>query len=398
MGFPVARACARLRECLRALPHLVALVLLACFGARLWWNLRFLRWAREQAAPSVRRWPRVSVLIPARDEARTIAACVTSVLQQQYPDLEVIVLDDGSTDGTRQQLVALSAEYPQLTVIDATDDPPLGWNAKSFACQRLAERATGDWLLFTDADTMHEPHSVARGIMRAAALDTALLSAFPSQRTATWSERIFVSFVLDFLPLIAVNLKAMWRGRGRRVIANGQYLLVHAASYQALGGHASISGALIDDFALAQCFRAVGYTVALIDGTDMLSCRMYHSLNEVWNGFSKNLLGALTSSAGSRHTRWWAPLFAWCYACVFVLPFINLLCGRRKALAGMEICGLALVRGLAVWRLKRPLDEVVTTPLAAWGVLALGMETLYRRWRTQPIVWKGRRYERIRVE
>jgi chlorobactene glucosyltransferase len=392
MVFPTKRLLHQVRDDLQRLSHLMAFVLLTLLGARLWSNLRFLRWVRDQAAEPSVRLPRVSVLIPARNEAATISSCVTSLLQQRYPDLEVMVLDDGSTDGTRRQLEALKVQYPQLTVIHATGDPPPGWNGKSFACLRLAERATGDWLLFTDADTIHEPHSVAQGITQAVALDAALLSACPYQRTNTWSERLIVSFILDFMPLVALNFKAMWHGNGRQVVANGQYLLVHAASYRALGGHASIQSALIDDFALAQRFRTAGYTIALVDGTAMLSCRMYHTFREVWDGFSKNLLLALTSSSRGKYALWRAPLFAWCYACVFVLPFFNLVFSERKALARVEICGLFLVRGLAVRHLRRPLDEVLTTPLAAWGVMALGMGTLYRRWRKRPIAWKGRRY------
>ncbi len=387
------------------LSHLTALALLTSMSRHLAANFRFLRRARRLAAQPASHLPQVSILIPARNEAATITTCVRSLLSQTYPACEVLVLDDGSTDGTGQLLDALQRQCPQLTVIHTTDDPPPGWNGKSYACHQLAQRATGEWLLFTDADTVHAPVSVARGVSQALALHADLLSALPYQRVETWSERLLISFVLDFLPLTAVNLGALWRGRGRSVLANGQYLLAHAQPYRALGGHASIAHALVDDFALARRFRSGGYTVTLVDGSSLLECRMYRSFPEVWDGFSKNLLIALSSpafspasspassSVGSALVRLLrAPLFAWGYACVFVLPFVRLFHRGQRSAAALEVFWLLLLRSLVAWRLKRPPGEIVTTPLAAWSVMAISLGALDRRWRRRPTVWKQRRY------
>lgn len=404
----VHRSPRRVRDCLALLSHLTAIGLLSFLSARLASNLRFLRSVRYVAGPPIREWPRVSVLVPARNEVKTISQCVTSLLHQHYPDMELLVLDDGSSDGTGQVLDALTHEYPRLTVIHADGALPAGWNGKSYACHRLAALATGDWLLFTDADTIHSPESLRRGVAQAISLDVALLSAFPYQRTLTWSERIIVSFIMDFLPLITLDLRAVWRGSSRRILANGQYLLVHARSYRAAGGHGAIASALIDDFALARRFRAAGYRIALVDGTSLLECRMYRAFREVWEGYSKNLLGALSLS-GTRTSRAASPLrgrlamltgaslFAWCYASLFVVPFYALLCDRLKRLkllAGIEIGWMLLMRALVGWRIRRSPAEMLTTPLAAWGVMALSMGALYRRWRKRPVVWKGRIYAR----
>jgi len=401
------------RSLLMGLSHLTALALLASMSLRLATNLCFLQRMRRLPTHLRTHLPLVSVLIPARDEADSITACVASLLSQTYSNFEVLVLDDGSTDGTSQLLDALQRQYPQLTVIHTVGDLPPGWNGKSYACHLLAQRATGEWLLFTDADTLHTPLSLERGLAQALALRADLLSALPYQRVETWSERLIVSFILDFLPLTSVNLAAMWRGRSRRLLANGQYLLARAQTYHALGGHAGIAHALVDDFALARRFRSQGYTIALVDGSSMLECRMYRSFREVWRGFSKNLLSALASStelppdssrAPQRHgviakvlrTSLFAPLFAWGYACVFVLPSIQLLRrGQRpisRCLAALEVPWLLVLRGLVVRSLTRPPDEIATTPLAAWGVMAISLAALYRRWRRRPIVWKQRRY------
>jgi len=419
-----ARASSPMRAHVTGASHLTALALLTTMSLRLLANLHFLRAARRLPARLAGPLPRVSILIPARNEAASITACGASLLAQTYPNSEVLFLDDGSTDGTGQLLDALQRQYPQLTVIHSAGDPPRGWNGKSHACHLLAQRATGEWLLFTDADTIHMPLSLERGLTQALALRVDLLSALPYQRVKTWSERLLVSFILDFLPLTSVNLAAMWRGRSRRLLANGQYLLVRAQTYRALGGHAAIAHALVDDFALARHFRSSGYTIALVDGSPMLTCRMYRSFPEVWRGFSKNLLSALASSTTSStaspaaappdssrspqlhsviaravRVAFGALLFAWGYACVFVLPFIRLLwpsqtykCRVSRRLAALEVSWLLVLRGLVARRLARPLDEIATTPFAAWGVMAISLAALFRRWRGRPIVWKQRRF------
>ena len=139
-----------------------ALLVLAIFSYRLWRNLRFLRRGRA-AAQMIFRQPRVSVLVPARDEARTIVACIDSLANQNYSDVEILALDDHSVDETGALLDELATCYSSLTVIHGCENPPAGWNGKSYACHRLAARATGDWLLFTDADTRHLPGSIRSG-------------------------------------------------------------------------------------------------------------------------------------------------------------------------------------------------------------------------------------------
>jgi chlorobactene glucosyltransferase len=381
---------------LRALPvllsHLTALLALAALTHRLWSNLRFHSWVRRQARTVSMAQPQVSVLVPARNESATIAPCVTSLLHQDYPNFDIVILDDASTDDTSAQLDRLAGASPRLKVIQSAETPPDGWNGKSYACSRLANHATGQWLLFTDADTSHTPQSVACGIAMAHALDVDLLSAFPFQRTTTWSESILVSFILDFLPLIGINLKAMWRGDSRRVAANGQYLLVRASSYRSIGGHHFIGAAMVDDFALARRFGACGYKIAFVNGGDMLECRMYRNFHEVWEGFSKNLLLGFETATRDRRSSWRGALFIWCFACVFVTPFYHFARGRLRWLALIEIGWLLLLRGWVGAQRKRPHAEILTTPLAGWMVMALGVSSLYRRWRKREIRWKERVY------
>lgn len=371
--------------------HLTTLLLLSVFTRRLWRNLDFLRRARGQtrlpAAP-----PRISILVPARDEARTITACIEALACQDYPNFEVLALDDQSSDDTGALLDTLAQQYPHLSVLHGSEAPPSGWNGKSYACQRLAEQATGEWLLFTDADTLHAPTSIAQGVAQAVQLQADLLSVFPRQLTRSWGERVVVSFVMDFLPLLAVDLSALAGSSAGRTAANGQYLLARAAAYHTVGGHNAVAQALVDDFALARRFRLNGFRVALVDGTSMLSCRMYHTTRQVWQGFSKNILLALETSSADRRFHWWGLLFAWGYACLFVNPFFLLLAAPDKRLPLLEIGWLGVLRGAVGRQFGRPWGETATTPLAAWSVMAFALGALFRRRRGQPVQWKGRDY------
>jgi chlorobactene glucosyltransferase len=317
---------------------------------------------------------------------------VASLLRQDYPDSDIIIMDDASTDDTGAQLDTLAGVSPRLRVIHGHEAPPSGWNGKSYACSRLAEEATGEWFLFTDADTQHTSQSLARGIATALALDVDLLSVSPFQRTSTWSESLLVSFVVDFLPMIGVNLRAMWRGDSTAIAASGQYLLARAVSYRHVGGHTAIAAEMVDDFALARRFQACGYKIAFVHGGEMLECRMYRNVHDVWEGFSKNLLLGLETATCDRQSPWQRGMFVWCFACLFVTPFYHLARGGVRRLALIEIGWLLLLRGwFGVW-LKRPLGELFSTPLAGWVVMALGITALYRRWRKRGVMWKGRVY------
>ena len=374
------------------LSHFTAFVLLLFLSYHLASNLRFLRWVRRQATQTTFSHPTISVLVPARNEAATITPCVSSLLNQDYPNYEVIVLNDGSTDSTGAQLDALAAMHPRLKVIHANEPLPAGWNGKSYACHRLAEQASGEWLLFTDADTEHSPQSIALGLAQAQTLKVDLLSAFPAQVTKSWSERILVSFIVDFLPLVGLNFRAISEGKGTHSAGNGQYLMARATSYRSAGGHAAVYNATLDDFALAKHFRIGGFKIALVDGRAFLHCRMYRNAQAVWEGFSRSMMHGLDNSTIESHSWLWALLFAWGYAALFLHPFYYLLIGEHPTLALVEIAWLALLRGVATWHLQRSPLEIITTPLAAWGVMALGMAALYRRWQGQKVNWKGRYY------
>jgi hypothetical protein len=190
--------------------------------------------------------------------------------------------------------------------------------------------------------------------------------------------------------LVALDLRAIYQGRGSTSGANGQYLLMRTHAYHRAGGHAAIAKQTLDDFALAKKLRLGGYRIVLTDGREWLRCRMYRNAPQLWQGFSRSLMHGLENSSTQPVNVAWAMLFAWGYSALFVNPFGALLSSTFRWLAIFELLWLALLRILVSRHLRRSLLEVLTTPLAAWGVMALGITTLYQRWRGQKVNWKGR--------
>lgn len=372
-----------------ALVQLTSLILLPLLSIRVLRNLRFLSIVHH-SIDFQEQYPRVSVLVPARNEADNITACLESLVAQDYPNYDIWVLDDQSTDNTLEKIQQLAIKYPSIHILQGDSAPQPDWNGKSYACHRLAEQAKGEWLLFTDADTLHTPQSIRLGVQQALHLNVDLLSAMPRQITSSWGEWVLVSFIMDFLPLLGIDLKQMWQGEGSHAIANGQYLLIRQSVYNLMGGHSAISSAMVDDFALATHFIQANRRIAFVNGTAMLACRMYHNIQEVWLGFSKNILMSLQTS------KQWSigsvALFAWCYVSVFVLPYVILILRPEKILALIAILWLMALRFMVGTVVRRPFTEATLTVFSALGVMLLGLNAISLKIRKQRILWKDRSY------
>lgn len=236
--------------------------------------------------------PLVSVLIPARNEERTIGITLSTLAEQDYGNFEVVILDDNSDDATyaiASQWVARDHRFRIVRGISLPD----GWVGKSFACHQLSREARGRLLLFVDADTVHARHSLTAGVaeMQRSAAD--LLTAIPRQRTESFWEHVmlpmlhFVTFA--FLPMPLVSLVR----DERLAMANGQYMLWRREAYHAVGGHESVKNVMVEDVWLARRVKQSGRRLAIRYGATAVSCRMYTSFAEVWEGFSKNIFPGL---------------------------------------------------------------------------------------------------------
>lgn len=238
--------------------------------------------------------PRVSILVPARNEARTIERCVRSLLAQRYPAYELLVLDDDSEDATPEILARLAGEEPRLRVLRGAPLPD-GWVGKPWACHQLAKAASpaSDYLLFTDADTAHAPDALARTVAAASRDRIDLLSLMPVQETKGFVERAVISLlslqILGYLPLAA----AEYLSPASVAAANGQYMLFRRDAYAKIGGHATCKRDLAEDVALARAVKRCRGRLRLASGRGLVRCRMYEGGVEVIAGFRRSFRGGL---------------------------------------------------------------------------------------------------------
>ncbi len=252
-------------------------------------NIWIIRRVRHHSHPFV--FPMVSVLIPARNEERSIADCVRSILAQDYPSFEVLVLDDQSSDGTRAILEQMAISRPKLRII--LGEPPSGNQVgKNWACSQLARQAQGELFFFTDADTLFRSDMLKTIVTTLMGEQGDLLTGFPRQEVHTWGERLLVPFFswafLCFIPLaIAYKFRLPFLS-----MAVGQMMLFRREAYWAIGGHERINTSVVDDMSLARQIKAkrLNWRVSYI--ADLVSCRMYHSSRDAMDGFTKNLFAA----------------------------------------------------------------------------------------------------------
>lgn len=252
-------------------------------------NIWITRRARHHPPPAV--FPMVSVLIPARNEERSIASCVRSILAQDYPSFEILVLDDQSSDSTRAILEKMAISQPALRILHG--EPPSGNQVgKNWACSQLVRQAQGELFFFTDADTRIQSDTLKTIVTTLMGEQADLLTGFPRQEVHTWGERLLVPFFswacLCFLPLaLAYKFRLPFLS-----IAVGQMMLFRREAYLTIGGHENISSSVVDDLSLARQIKAkrLNWRVSYI--ADLVSCRMYHSSREAMDGFTKNLFAA----------------------------------------------------------------------------------------------------------
>ncbi|MFG3704279.1 glycosyltransferase [Micromonospora sp. NPDC047670] len=233
----------------------------------------------------------VAVLLPLRDEATRVTPCLRALLAQRgVPGLRVVVLDDGSTDGTADVVRAVAGDDPRVTLLDGVAPPP-GWLGKPHACWQLATRAdpAATALVFVDADVVLAPDAVAAAVTELRAARVTLLSPYPRIVVATAADRL-VQPLLQWLWLTFLPLRAMERSpRPSLAAAGGQFLVVDRVGYDAAGGHAAVAGKVLEDIELARAVKRAGGRIALADGSRLAACRMYEDWPQLRDGYSKSL-------------------------------------------------------------------------------------------------------------
>lgn len=335
--------------------------------------------------------PFVSVLVPARNEERSIGACLDSLVGQEYGAYEIIVLDDGSEDRTAAIARSFAARFGTVRVETGQALPP-GWFGKAFACEQLASLARGDLLIFTDADTTHAP-TMIRSVVGAVAAGADVVTAFPEQEIGGWREALVVPFVF-FTIWALLPVGRVWSDPSPRVVAaNGQLLAFTRAAYARVGGHRAVRRSVLDDMALARRAKTLGLRVRLADGVGTVRTRMYRTAAEVWRGFSKNAYALAGASPGV------AAGFAILVTLLYLLPAIVFVGGFVVGEGGwtwrilpLFLIALMTVQNVVVARrMRRPPWQPVVHPLAVACFLVILANSA--RWHARgATVWKGRVY------
>lgn len=332
--------------------------------------------ARLLRVPSARSTAtRVSVLLPVRNEALRVEACLRALLAQLGVDLEVVVLDDGSTDGTADVVRRVAGGDPRVRVL-AGRPLPAGWLGKPHACWQLAQAAapSSEVLVFVDADVVLEPHAVAATVELLVESGLDLLSPYPRQQApgaTTLVQPLLQWSWLTFLPLRIAERP----GHPALAAANGQLLAVRRSAYDAVGGHAAVAGQVVEDVELLRAVKRGGGSGGVCDGTALATTRMYDSWDELVDGYGKSLWTVPAPVLGL-------------LAALYLVPPVAALRGSRAGLLGYA----AGVAGRVVSARRtggRALPDALLHPMSVAALCALaGRSRLQRRRGT--IVWKGR--------
>lgn len=317
-------------------------------------NHFFIRRLGQARLPDV--FPFVSILIPARNEAVNIEACVDSLLDQDYPNFEILVLDDQSTDDTRLILDRLAGSTKiALRILDGFP-LPAGWLGKHWACHQLTQSAKGDLILFTDADTRHQPNMLRDSVSMLLETKTDLLTAFPREEIVTWGEKLTVPILsfatFSFLPIFL----AQWLKLPLFSITIGQFMLFRRTAFDAIGGYEAIKDSPVDDFSLGRRIIAHGFKWMLADGTDHVTCRMYTSFQDAVAGFTKNLFAVFDHHVFLYLLAWTWVAFAFLEPpLVILLNLFDLPLGFfSPSLAWIAILEAALLFAIAFHRFRFP--------------------------------------------
>jgi chlorobactene glucosyltransferase len=371
--------------------YLVGLLLLATAGVLVFHGIAIvlaLRMARLEPMPpdGLPSGGRVSAIIAARNEEEDLGPCLDSLLAQDYPDLEILVVDGGSTDRTRAVAEGRGARVRVL------DEPPLpsGWVGKNWACHVGAQAATGAFLLFTDADVRYHPSAV-RATVRWAQREGAMLATLaPRIETVGFWEKVVMPFyaqmVLTYFRTPRVN-----HPDSRAAMANGQYLFVARSAYDQVGGHAAIRSAVLEDVRLAQAFRRSGLRMRVAWAPELVTTRMYRDRHEMFEGLLKNVHGTHFSAA--RQIGFLAALIGFFYAPLLLLPLGYLVGSGTLVLAGAFLYVALFGKHVAFARGFRCDPRYgLLYPVAVGFYLVLVMTSLVRGLARRPITWKGRDY------
>jgi chlorobactene glucosyltransferase len=337
----------------------------------------------------------VGVVVPARNEVNNIGLCVDAILAQDHPSLTLMVLDDGSTDGTGEVLRKRAGDDRLRVLEGGGGDLPEGWLGKAWACERAARALLGqdappDWLLFVDADVRLAPHAVAGAIGHAERNALAMVSGLGNLVMESFWEKVLQPVVAGLImagnDLDKVNDPDE---RDDRPLANGQFILVRSDAYKFIGGHSAVRSDVLDDVGMASAVTGAGYPYHLVFMRTLFDCRMYESLGELWEGWTKNMYAGMRCSW--RNLLLVCGFLGWIALAPFLLLAFGLLTGQLEWMAwGGGL--VALIQMVRLWLDIQVGQDVRYGPTQVLGVAMTLVLLLHSGIRASrgTAMWKGR--------
>ncbi len=374
--------------------HVIVAVGLVSFMLNLILNLRSLKTPHRDSKISEPA-PLVSVLIPARDEEVNIEACLESLREQDYPNFEILVLDDNSSDNTANIVDRIAAADNRIQLVSG-EPLPEGWAGKPFACYQLAKRARGSWLLFVDADTTHAPHMLRSVLALALRLRPSLLSGFPRQLATSLPQKIAIPVlyfvILSWLPL-------WWLQRSKEPkpsLAIGQFLLFPRDEYWRIGGHKAVKSRILEDVWLGVEVNRHGGRQVAVDLSPVVLCHMYRSLGAMWEGFIKWIYSVAALSPAvlvglivAGYVFFLAP-FYWLWKDLFVVATPT----AWGPIVIFQVVVIIAMRWLVDRRFKEPVISAFLHPIGFSFLFLIGLYAGLRRVAGAGVYWKKRLYDR----
>jgi len=344
--------------------------------------------------------PLISVCVPARNEERNIRICVEGILKQDYPNFEVIVLDDRSTDLTPEILRQLAAQNDRLRPINGSDLPE-GWAGKPHALYQASASARGEWLCFVDADTFLSPAALSSCYAKALETSADMFTIMTFQIMDSFWEKTVLPLVMTALSTGFSPRKVNDPGT-RDAIANGQFILVRREVYDAIGGHESVKDSIVEDKAISERVKWNGYRLIVAEGAGVAGTRMYTSFPEMWEGWTKNIYLGLSDRLSLKALGVFGAFLAWVAALFLpIWPFLGL---NWLLNGGVWMAAAVVLESFLLWayliyiRAKVAVNMKIspwyalTTSLGAGVFGAMMVTSAWKVISGQGVTWRGRIY------
>ncbi|MDK1031526.1 MAG: glycosyltransferase [Planctomycetia bacterium] len=345
--------------------------------------------------------PLVSVIVPAKDEADNIAACLDSLFAQDYPNFEVIVVDDRSSDATSEIVRSYAERHPNVKLLRVEELPP-GWFGKPHALHVGAKAAGGDWLLFVDADCMQARHSILAGMGFACANGADMLSLWPVVEMPT--------FWANALQPVAGAMLAAWfrptwvnNPKKKTAFANGQWILIRRSAYDAVGGHETVKDEVVEDIAFARNVKGRGFRLLTATTEDLFTTHMYAAFGEIWRGWTRIYYGAFRTFVRLLLTA--LVLLLVCFSPYVLLVIAGV--GLASAPGGLSLAtflasaatvAMMLAAMSRLFRITRGKPKYLAFhPLSILIVVAIVFNSMLRLTGRWGVTWRGTTYKGKRV-